>query len=242
MAAGGGGSEEEELKLLGAWPSPFVHRVRLALHLKGIRRYEYVEEDLTNKSDLLLASNPVHKKIPVLLHGGRPICESLVILHYLDDAFPDPRPLLPADPYHRAVARFWAAYADDVFFAAWIKSLQGTTEDEKAAGTAGALSALLTLEAAFGECSKGKPFFAGDAPGYVDVALGGYLGWMRAYEAVAGVNLLDAGRTPLLVAWAERFLALDAANGVIPEVDQIVQFAQVLQARTAASAAATSNS
>uniref|UniRef100_A0ACD5TZ31 Uncharacterized protein n=1 Tax=Avena sativa TaxID=4498 RepID=A0ACD5TZ31_AVESA len=239
MAAGGGGGSEE-LKLLGAWPSPFVHRVRLALHLKGIRSYEYVEEDLTDKSDLLLASNPVHKKIPVLLHAGRPICESLVILQYLDDAFPDLL-LLPADPYHRTVARFWAAYADDVFFAAWIKSLQGTTEDEKAAGAAGALAALLTLEGAFGECSKGKPFFAGDAPGYLDVALGGYLGWMRAYEAVAGVNLLDAARTPLLVAWAERFVALDAAKVVIPEVDQIVQFAKVLQARTAASAATSSN-
>jgi glutathione S-transferase len=123
------------------------------------------------------------------------------------------------------------------FFAAWIKSLIGTTEDEKAAGTAGALAALQqTLEGAFGECSKGKPFFAGDEPGYVDVALGGYLGWMRAYEAVAGVNLLNAGRTPLLVAWAERFARLDAAKGVFPEVDQILQYGKALQARTAASA------
>ncbi|XP_051224608.1 probable glutathione S-transferase GSTU6 [Lolium perenne] len=236
MAPGAGGGDE--LKLLGAWPSPFLHRVRLALHLKGITNYEYVEEDLTNKSDLLLASNPVHKKIPVLLHGGRPVCESLVILQYLEDAFPGAgNALLPANPYDRAVARFWVAYADDIFFAAWIKSLMGTTEDEKAAGTTGALAALQTLEGAFGECSKGKPFFSGDEPGYMDVALGGYLGWMRAYEVVAGVNLLDAGRTPLLVAWAERFAGLDAAKGVFPEVDQIVQFAKALQARTAASAA-----
>ena len=125
------------------------------------------------------------------------------------------------------------------FFGAWIKSLKGTTEDERAVGTAGVLAALQMLEGAFGGCPKGKPFFAGDAPGYVDVVLGGYLGWMRAYEVVAGVNLLDAGRTPLLVAWAERLAALDAAKWVIPEVDQIVQFAKVLQARTATSA--TSN-
>ncbi|KAM0895064.1 hypothetical protein ACQ4PT_024054 [Festuca glaucescens] len=121
-------------------------------------------------------------QIPVLLHGGRPVCKSLVILQYLEDSFPGAgNALLPANPYDRAVACFWVAYADDIFFAAWIKSLKGTTEDEKAAGTAGALAALQTLEGAFRECSQGKPFFTGNEPGYVDVALGGYLGWMPAY-------------------------------------------------------------
>ncbi|XP_062213128.1 probable glutathione S-transferase GSTU6 [Phragmites australis] len=239
--AGVGG--DGQLRLLGAWPSPFVHRVRVALHLKGLE-YENMEEDLTNKSDLLLTSNPIHKKVPVLLHDNRPISESLVIVQYLNDAFPGAgQAILPADAYDRAVVRFWAAYIDDKFFAAWIKALKGTTEEEKAAATADTLAALETLEEAFAELSGGKGFFAGDAPGYLDVVLGGFVGWLRAWDKVAGVKLLDASRTPLLAAWAERFAALDAAKGVIPDPDQIAEFAKGLQARMAAAAdpAAASN-
>ena len=102
---------KEDLKLLGLPLSPFVISVRMALNMKGVS-YEYVDEDLSNKSELLLKSNPVHKKVPVLIHNGKPICESLVILQYVDELFAG-RSILPTDSYERATARFWAAYAGD---------------------------------------------------------------------------------------------------------------------------------
>ena len=98
------------MKLLGTWYSVWACRVRIALHLKDLS-YGYIEEDLENKSDLLLASNPVHKKVPVLIHDGKPVCESMIIVQYLDEAFAGVGPsLLPSDPHERAVARFRAAY------------------------------------------------------------------------------------------------------------------------------------
>lgn len=103
---------ESELKLLAKFGSPFVTRVEVALIIKNVR-YVFLEQDLQTKSELLLKSNPVQKQIPVLIHGDKPICESLLIVEYIDDVWSSGPSILPSDPYDRAVARFWAAYIEE---------------------------------------------------------------------------------------------------------------------------------
>ncbi|CAL4955018.1 unnamed protein product [Urochloa decumbens] len=212
-----------ELRVLGTWSSPWVIRVRVALGLKGLT-YDYAEEDLTNKSDFLLKSNPVHGKVPVLIHAGRPVCESLVILEYLDEAWPGTGlPLLPSDPYDRATARFWAAYVNDTFFPAFRALFRSLTEEQRAEAFENAVPKVETLDRAFRECSKGKAFFGGDAVGIVDVALGSHLVWIKVVDEVAGTNLLDGAKFPALAAWAERFMGVDAVRKVMPDGGKVLE-------------------
>lgn len=101
----------EELILLDEWLSMFGMRARIALAEKGIK-YVYKEEDLDNKSQMLLQMNPIHKKIPVLIHKGKPICESINIVEYIDEVWNESVPFLPSDPYQKSQARFWADFVN----------------------------------------------------------------------------------------------------------------------------------
>ncbi|WMV39544.1 hypothetical protein MTR67_032929 [Solanum verrucosum] len=99
----------DEVVLLDFCPSMFGMRLRIALAEKEVK-YEFKEGDLWKKSHLLLEMNPIHKKVPVLIHNGKPICESIIGVEYIEEVWKDKIPLLPSDPYERAQARFWADY------------------------------------------------------------------------------------------------------------------------------------
>ncbi|KAL0913184.1 hypothetical protein M5K25_016625 [Dendrobium thyrsiflorum] len=223
-------AKEDEVKLIGVWSSPFVARALIALNLKGVE-YEYLPDDLFNKSELLLKSNPVYKLVPVLLHGDKPVCESLIIVEYIDQVWASSGPsILPADPYDRAIARFWAAYVDDKL--APPKRVLVWSKDEKSIAEAKEqlLAALLQLEEAFVKCSKGKSFFGGDTINLVDITLGSFLSSLKASKIITGINFLDETKTPRLVEWAECFRSVDAAKEVLPEAEKLVEFRKFAQA------------
>uniref|UniRef100_A0A5B6YFR7 glutathione transferase n=1 Tax=Davidia involucrata TaxID=16924 RepID=A0A5B6YFR7_DAVIN len=217
----------DDVKLVGAWPSPFVMRARIALNIKSVD-YEFLQEKMGSKSDILLKSNPVHKKIPVLIHADKPVCESLVIVQYIDEVWTSGPSILPSDPYDRAIARFWAAYIDDKWFPS-IRSI-GTAQGEEAkkAAVEQVEEGFVLLEDAFVKCSNGKNFFGGDRVGYLDIALGCFLAWLRVTEKMNNVKLLDEVKTPGLYKWSERFCCDVAVKDVMPETEKLVEFAKVL--------------
>lgn len=106
------GESCEEVILLDFWTSMYGMRARVALEEKEIK-YEHKQEDLIgNKSALLLKMNPIHKTIPVLIHNGKPVCESLLIVEYIDEVWKGKISFLPSDPHEKARARFWADFVD----------------------------------------------------------------------------------------------------------------------------------
>ncbi|KAL6983451.1 glutathione transferase [Sarracenia purpurea var. burkii] len=101
-------------------------------------------------------------------------------------------------------------------------------EEEKLAAVNQTVEGLVWLEEVFAKTSKGKDFFGGDHIGYLDIALGSFLGWLKATEKLADVNLLDETKIPTLVRWAERFCSAVEVKDVIPETEEILEFAKMV--------------
>ncbi|GJM91891.1 hypothetical protein PR202_ga08310 [Eleusine coracana subsp. coracana] len=209
-------SQPEAVKLISAFGSPFGHRAEAALYVKGVP-YELILEDLGSKSGLLLKHNPVHKFVPVLLHGDRAVAESIVIIEYIDDAFEGP-PLLPADPYGRADARFWAQFIDQKFSRPFWLSFWMEDGPRKEAFVKEAKENLALLEGQI----KGRRFFGGDAIGLVDIAAGGVARWVGVFQEVAGVRVMSGEEFPDLCQWAERYVSHESVNKCLPSRDELV--------------------
>ncbi|KAM3684414.1 hypothetical protein ACJW30_11G041700 [Castanea mollissima] len=188
----------DEVILLDFWLSMYGMRVKIALAEKGIE-YDYKQEDLSNKSPLLLEANPILKKIPVLIHNGKPVSESLIIVQYIDEVWNDKSPLLPSDPYQRAHARFWADFVDKKVSGV-SRKLWTTKGEELEAGKKEFFETFKILEGELGD----KPYFGGETFGFVDLSLVTFYSWFHAYEVFGNINI--EAECPKIITWAKRCL------------------------------------
>jgi maleylacetoacetate isomerase len=103
------------MKLHTYFRSSAAYRVRIALNLKRLQ-YELLPKSLPGREHLIsdyLALNP-QGLIPALEIDGVVLSQSLAIIEFLDEAYPQP-PLLPADAIGRARVRSMAlAIACDI--------------------------------------------------------------------------------------------------------------------------------
>ncbi|CAH9126988.1 unnamed protein product [Cuscuta epithymum] len=208
-------AQEEEVILLSSWPSMFGMRVGIALAEKEVK-YEYREEDLRNKSELLLKMNPVHKKIPVLIHNGKPVCESNIAVEYIDEVWKDKAPLLPSDPYQKSQAKFWADYVDKKVYETSKKTwtLKG---EEQEAGKKEFIEVLKVLEGELGE----KPYFGGEKFGFVDISLIGFYSWFNVFESFGNFSI--EAECPKLIGWAKRCMERESVSKSLPDPHKLTQ-------------------
>ena len=93
------------LLLHSAWRASAPYRVRIGLNLKGLS-YDYAPVDLVANQQGGEAYGAVNAQhlVPALEADGHILTQSLSILEWLEETYPEP-PLLPKDPFDRQVVR-----------------------------------------------------------------------------------------------------------------------------------------
>jgi len=89
-----------------------AQKVRVALAEKGLDYREHLIDLRGGQFDPAYMKLNPNAVVPTLVHDGKPVIESSVILYYLDDAFPKP-PLMPQDPHARATVRLYNKLIDE---------------------------------------------------------------------------------------------------------------------------------
>ncbi|CAK8541775.1 unnamed protein product [Lathyrus sativus] len=212
-------SNQEEVKLFGMRGSPLVARVDIALNLKGIE-YEYVEEKLGNFSETLIKYNPVYKKVPVLVHNEKPISESILILEYIDETWKQ-NPILPSDPYKRALARFWSKFIDDKFLGAVLKASSSIDEKEREESFKEIEVVLQFLEDELKE-----KYFGGEEIGIVDITAVFIAFWFPVIQEAAGWKLFTSEKFSKLYKWSEDLNNHAVVKKQLPQRETLLAFFQ----------------
>ncbi len=122
-------SGKHELVFYAGWFCPFVQRTWVALEEKELS-YEYREVNPYKKDKEFLEINPLGL-VPAIVYHGKSLYESLVLNEFLEDEFPNSKPLLPKDSFERARIRLWIDHLTKKFTPVFYRTMQAQEEDKQ---------------------------------------------------------------------------------------------------------------
>lgn len=212
------------MKLTSYFRSTAAYRVRIALNLKGVE-HEIVPVNLLTKEHhepAFLEHNP-DRLIPTLETGEQVLSQSMAILEYLEETYPEPT-ILPTNRVDRAVVRGLAqTIASDMHplnnlrVLTYLKQTIGVDEATKLDWYHHWLEqGFKGLEARLSNNSKANPYCFGDTPSLADICL-----VPQVYNAVRFD--FDLSPYPSIQAINEHCLSLPAFAQARPEIQPDAQ-------------------
>ena len=198
------------IQIYGFWRSIASFRVRVALKLKGLP-FEETPIDILSGEQFKPGYEAVNAErvVPTFIHDGHSVFQSLSIIEYMDDVWPEPR-LMPDDPRERAYARSLAlmtiADAHPLVVPRVRNHLANTFDADAHAieewGKHWTSEGLATYERLLARRSP-APFALGVEPGLADICIAGQ---------VVGAHFLKLDLTdfPIVARLAERCFVLPA--------------------------------
>ncbi|GAA6035386.1 hypothetical protein JCM8097_008850 [Rhodosporidiobolus ruineniae] len=199
-------AEPNDLVFHAGWFCPFVQRVWIALEEKGIE-YQYKEVDPYKKEPHFLKVNP-KGLVPAIEYKGKALYESLVLLEFLDSAFPSSRPLLPSDPIEAGYARLAASQISTVVVPAFYKLLQAQSDEEQAAAREGFEKVLREVVEQW--WLPDKTWARSDDFGFVDAALAPWVARLELLVQHRKFSPSAAGKR--FEEWAKKVLERDSVR------------------------------
>ena len=195
-------------ELYGYWRTSATYRVRVAFNLKGVQPHETnVNIDANEqRGEAFLKINPLGG-VPALIDhealGRPPLTQSLAILEFLDETYPQ-HPLLPADAHGRARVRslsaMLAADTHPLITPRIKKYLTGLPEGHgkfddaawRAWQTNWFTTGVQAVEQRLASESQTGTFCHGDTPTMADICLASIIAVMRVFKIeVSGIPTVD---------------------------------------------------